>query len=332
MNMQHFLATCILCCLTSTVSFAQEDMAGSSDHPQVPRISGSVLIAHSITDFTEGEFLALDENDDPKRQYVEGQSTRLVYLTPAGTTPVSALRNYQEAFSALGEITEIYTCRRGDCARNTGKDFIWKDSARFANNSDDLGMIYSSHLFHTNQVYWYGKITSDAGSYDVSFYASERADHSLSRTDIEAGRILVHIQIIGDDSFEAELEFVEASAIASAIADDGHIALYGLFFNTGEDQLTAESTPTLAEIAKVLEGSPDLGVYVVGHTDSVGSVESNFDLSRRRAASVVQSLQQDYGIDSNRLVALGAGLTAPVATNQSDAGRALNRRVELVQR
>lgn len=332
MKMKLLSSLALLCSVFANAVFAYDEIAGGTDHPDVPRISGSVLVAHASVDFGEGAFLALGEDEKVTAQYAEGRSTKLIYVTPEGTTPLAALRNYQEAFADLGEVTEVYSCMRGDCVRRTGKDFIWKDSARFENNFDDLDTIYSSHLFHTNQVYWYAKVVSDTASYDVSFYASERADYSLNRTELGTGRTLTHIQIIGNTAFESDLEFVEASAIEEAIADKGFIALYGLFFDSGKDDLTATSAPTLAEIATVLDASPDLDVYVVGHTDSDGSVAGNEELSQRRAASVVSSLTRDYGIADDRLVAIGAGLAAPVATNQTEEGKALNRRVELVQR
>lgn len=71
-------------------------------------------------------------------------------------------------------------------------------------------------------------------------------------------------------------------------------------------------------------------MFIVGHTDTVGSVDANLKLSRERAQSVIQSLVSGHGIASARIVAFGNGPFAPVASNASDDGRALNRRVELV--
>jgi OOP family OmpA-OmpF porin len=69
----------------------------------------------------------------------------------------------------------------------------------------------------------------------------------------------------------------------------------------------------------------------VGHTDNQGKSEYNLDLSKRRAASVVRELTSKYNVPSNRLDAFGCGIYAPVASNESEDGRAKNRRVELVQ-
>jgi outer membrane protein OmpA-like peptidoglycan-associated protein len=73
-------------------------------------------------------------------------------------------------------------------------------------------------------------------------------------------------------------------------------------------------------------------VWVVGHTDYVGSADTNVALSLARAKAVVQALVQKYGIDAARLAPFGAGPYAPVATNDTEDGRAKNRRVELVKR
>lgn len=71
-------------------------------------------------------------------------------------------------------------------------------------------------------------------------------------------------------------------------------------------------------------------MLIVGHTDAKGALDYNRDLSQRRARSIVEALARDYGIERARLTPLGVGMAAPVATNRTDQGRALNRRVELV--
>ena len=77
---------------------------------------------------------------------------------------------------------------------------------------------------------------------------------------------------------------------------------------------------------------PELKVFVVGHTDMTGTLEHNLDLSKRRAAEVVRLLTTDHRIASTRLDAHGVGPLTPVSTNANEAGRQLNRRVELVAR
>jgi hypothetical protein len=100
---------------------------------------------------------------------------------------------------------------------------------------------------------------------------------------------------------------------------------------TGKDSLGPHSQPTLQEIAKLLTGNPKLKVQVVGHTDNQGTPDYNLDLSRRRAASVVRALTSNFGVAASRLSSFGCGPSSPVASNDSEDGKAKNRRVELVK-
>jgi outer membrane protein OmpA-like peptidoglycan-associated protein len=122
-----------------------------------------------------------------------------------------------------------------------------------------------------------------------------------------------------------------AADLSNGITGAGHIVVNGILFDTGKADVKSESDAALQEVAKLLKGKPSLKVYVVGHTDNVGGLAANIDLSKRRAASVVQSLTTKYGVSAAQLQSFGDGPYAPVASNHSEDGRALNRRVELVE-
>jgi len=122
-----------------------------------------------------------------------------------------------------------------------------------------------------------------------------------------------------------------AAALSGDLTGNGHVVVNGILFDTGKTDVKPESAPALTEIAKLLKANAKLKVYVVGHTDNVGALAGNMDLSKRRAASVVQSLTTKYGVPTTQLDAIGDGPSAPVASNDSEDGRALNRRVELVK-
>jgi outer membrane protein OmpA-like peptidoglycan-associated protein len=121
-----------------------------------------------------------------------------------------------------------------------------------------------------------------------------------------------------------------ADAFASGLKAHGHIAVEGIFFDTGKADLKPESQQAIGEVAKLLKADPALKVFVVGHTDNVGAVDANMKLSQDRAQAVVQALVRG-GISAARLRAFGSGPYAPVASNDAEAGRAKNRRVELVK-
>ena len=81
----------------------------------------------------------------------------------------------------------------------------------------------------------------------------------------------------------------------------------------------------------MLNDDPNLKLNIVGHTDNRGEAGYNLDLSKRRAAAVVDALVMTRNINAARLTSDGAGMERPIATNETDEGRALNRRVELVK-
>lgn len=123
----------------------------------------------------------------------------------------------------------------------------------------------------------------------------------------------------------------DASTMAKCIKDSGKATLYGIYFDTGKSDVKPESQAALKEIAKLMSNDPTLKLYVVGHTDNTGALDMNMKLSQDRATAVVNALVSQYSVVASRLKACGDGPTAPVATNDTDEGRALNRRVELVK-
>ena len=132
---------------------------------------------------------------------------------------------------------------------------------------------------------------------------------------------------------EAMVQDIVASAgvFLSDIKTTGHAAVYGIYFDTGKSAIKPESAQAIGEVAKLLKSAADLKVYVVGHTDNVGGLEANMKLSQSRADAVTQALVRDHGINASRLKAYGDGPYAPVSSNDTEEGRAKNRRVELVK-
>lgn len=134
---------------------------------------------------------------------------------------------------------------------------------------------------------------------------------------------------------ERELMKQEVVANAEAMGNDigatGHVSIYGIFFDTGKSDIKPESDAAIAEIVKLLHADGALKLYVVGHTDNVGSLDANMKLSKDRADAVVRTLTGKHGIDAARLKAFGVASLSPVTSNDSDEGKAKNRRVELVK-
>ncbi len=147
------------------------------------------------------------------------------------------------------------------------------------------------------------------------------------RTDFTSGYALFIVEKAG----MAQDIVADAAAMANDINATGHVAVYGIYFDSGKSLIKPESTQAIAEIAKLLKEQPALKLFVVGHTDNQGGVENNITLSRNRAEAVLKALTGEHGIAAARLRSHGCGQFSPVATNDSEEGRAKNRRVELVK-
>jgi outer membrane protein OmpA-like peptidoglycan-associated protein len=106
--------------------------------------------------------------------------------------------------------------------------------------------------------------------------------------------------------------------------------LYGILFDSSKAEVKPESKDTMAEIGKLLATNKSLKLLVVGHTDNVGGFAANLELSKKRADAVVAQLVSQSKVDARRLQSFGVAYASPVAPNVEEAGRARNRRVELV--
>ncbi|MBP9120814.1 MAG: OmpA family protein [Ignavibacterium sp.] len=170
-------------------------------------------------------------------------------------------------------------------------------------------------LLSDGRVY-HGKIEKNKG---VTYISAEAFNEGRDYTLI----------IVENKPMEDEVT-IDAAALNQGISETGKVAVYGIYFDSGKSIIKPESKPTIDEIVKMLQQSPKLKIFIVGHTDSDGSVESNMKLSSDRAAAVVKALTEN-GISASRLKSSGVGPYCPVESNHTEEGKAKNRRVELVE-
>ncbi|MDY6941831.1 MAG: OmpA family protein [Pseudomonadota bacterium] len=139
------------------------------------------------------------------------------------------------------------------------------------------------------------------------------------------------VDTLGSVAVEADMTRLNLAALNNAIESQGHASVYDIYFERDSARITDASEPALNAITAFLTQHPNDHFYVVGHTDDAGSFSASITLSRARAEAVKDALLE-RGIDEDRLDAHGAGPLSPLASNRSESGRELNRRVELVLR
>lgn len=175
-----------------------------------------------------------------------------------------------------------------------------------------------------------GKVMSPADSGDMTFKLAKGGKEIWCLVHIAStGSGTYYLNIVEKQLMQQDV-VIDAKAMGDGLAANGHIAIEGIHFDFGKSEVKPESKPAIDEMVSLLKQNPALKLWVVGHTDAVGSPEANVTLSNARASAVVKELVK-AGIDARRLSSFGAGPYAAVATNDTEEGRAQNRRVELVK-
>lgn len=307
---------------------AKDDSPGTVDHPVVSRYAGSFIDGQAVHDFigytlpvgpvvkdAEGERVPSEKIE------LEGRVTRTLYRGPKERSTLEIQRNYQMALEASGfEI--LFSCAGDDC----GRLFHWifyKDMAQRIRSTKT-----SASAFDLPQDLRYVAARGVVGDREVHVSVLVAFDAGFSTLSKQPVTLL---EVIESEEMKSGMVTIDAAAMAEGIDATGHIAIYGIYFDTNSAEVKPESAPTLEEIARLLHSRSDLELLVVGHTDNQGDYDYNMGLSARRAEAVARALTTEHGIDSSRLRSAGVGFLAPVASNDSAAGREQNRRVELVK-
>jgi len=284
-----------------------KDVEGSKDHPLISRYPGSVITEYGTTDFDEFTLPLGKVNGGVfvKSQHLEGKITYINYATPPERSDLEIYRNYEAALKTAGFET-LFACVHNDGCGTS--DFTLS------------GIQGGKRRWYSNGTrVLSAKLSRPEG--DAFVYLEQHA----------WGENYVALFIVEPKPMETGLVVVNAAALEGGLTRIGHVEVPGIFFDFNKSDVKPESKPALEEVAKMLKANPSLRVWVVGHTDSVGTVEANQKLSEARAAAVAKALVAGYGIGAARLKGYGVGPLAPVASNDTEEGRAKNRRVELVK-
>jgi OOP family OmpA-OmpF porin len=309
-----------------------QDIAGARDFQGIPRFQGSKIIGYQLLPYDGFRLPTGPVKEDDKFEWqlpdaidLEGKVTGYVYMLSPGKSALEVFRNYQGALTAAGFET-LFKCESAETCGN--------DSVLVQKVYADSHIMQNSGLRSAQAVVNGGEIRflsakRSAGGQDTYVSLAVAKEVNMGVGDQDSLSVVLHV--IEPKAMDQSMVFVDATKMANDIGATGHVALYGIYFDTGSAEIKAESEPTLGQIATLLKQDQNRKVAIVGHTDTVGGFDFNMSLSGRRSRAVVDALTRRYGIPGARLHAAGVGYLAPVASNESEQGRAKNRRVELVQ-
>lgn len=312
--MKYITLSIPLLIITGNV-FAQEDIPGSSDHQVISRFEGSQILRYSDKEFESFTYPLSSEMENfntlAETKSEEGRLVSIEYITGQGVSATQVFRTYYKQLEDAG-FKIIFSCQKKDCGSmpmHFTRNYLFNSSSKLGNVMTGQG---GSYLVAQG--------VKDDQAYIVSLVVGEERQN-LSRYRLD----IVEIE-------ELDVDKVNVESMESTLSKEGRFVLEGILFEFNKAELLPESNEALSLIAEFLKENPTKKIMIVGHTDNVGDHEFNLNLSEKRANAVVNELIESYSISNDRILAMGVGMASPVSTNETDEGRAKNRRVEIVLR
>lgn len=308
------------------------DIAGAKELAFLKRFKGSNIVYEETQSFEDLQIGAPDPKNPGGNWTLtpaEGQVTRIYYHLPSGHTVLEVLRNYEMALhdAGLTQLNERIGASDGDRdflgsvfrqSWETVNDFNWSGMGR--GGVQQIAYVTAQGNVGGQSVKLAVTVANYSHPVDVNY---------KTKVHFESDQPIVIVDAVVAKGVVDQMVTVKAADMASALAAKGVIDLYGVYFDTDKTDIKPESDATLNEIAILLKGNAALKLEISGHTDNTGTKDHNMKLSQGRADAVMAALVSKYGIDAKRLTARGYGDTKPVASNDTDANKAKNRRVEL---
>lgn len=304
-----------------------QDVDNAKDHELLTRYPGSNIVNYFTRDYNEVRLAVASgkpEKEPQKWLTVSGKQTAIVYEIPLGKSTVEVMKNYQDAmYAQKAEI--LFECKSGNCdgtsAWYSAKFFekVYGKDNRQSNGN--VSHYYGFEAYHEAQRYMVAKILTSDKVYYIEIGMTPSYD---------GNPVKVSVEIIEQEAMETGLIFLNAEVIKDKLEKEGKLILDGILFDTGKATLKQSSFAVIEMVGDYLNKNLQARLYIVGHTDDVGSLDTNLQLSEDRATAVVSALMNNYDDFGTRLTPLGVGPASPVSTNETEEGRMKNRRVEIV--
>jgi OmpA-OmpF porin, OOP family len=282
----------------------------------VSRFEGSVIKDQAQVAFDRTTLTTGVASDGSLLQLsFEGSRLWTAMQGPRGRSGFEVFASYREAISKAG-FQFVYACSREQCP---------SELFRRGLGGDAYSAIPRALTLH-----------GDGSIEDRHYLLAKRgtpAGDEYLRVAVAGPKLPVAVlDLLQPAVREQKVGVLSMDMIATDIARTGKAMLYAVYFDFDKAVVKPESGEQLVQLAAYLSANPGVNVYVVGHTDGKGALDYNASLSQQRAAAIVSTLTQNYRISATRVSPQAVGELAPVSTNETESGRALNRRVEIVKR
>ncbi len=316
MKISHLILYFGLCC-GANIAYAQGENLTISGY------EGSTLIGKYTSNYVQYHVAEgpLTREGFQKRSTPEGALECFLYRGPSGRTALEIFRNYEQQLKKSG-LSILFSCTDNSCLQGTYSSFFISLYGSTHNNVEkrntfpakEITNIYRGQ--HYVSALWKGTETNKYVTIGIA-----------TVDDV----IYTYIDILTQKNMDTDMVKITANYIRDEISKQGKVVIYETLFETGKSTLMPTAAAVINEMLSYIRANPTKNFYVVGHTDDTGDFEANMTLSMQRAQRLTDELIKK-GATARQLTPKGVGPLAPVGTNQTEAGKQRNRRVELVER
>jgi outer membrane protein OmpA-like peptidoglycan-associated protein len=299
--------------LIGNAAAQKTDKAGSQDHPLLSRFEGFIIDSYEVAQFDRYRLpigLALNRKTLGDTTTLEGKVTKIHYAffgKEGAPSLFQIFKSYEELF-AEKSAEVVYSCFKSECGKGAKNLVVASAVSK---------QLLNGFMQFGEHAYTAVKLEQESKQIYIALYVRQERDrvayelHFVELTKMNTGQISM-------------------ADIQKGIEDTGKQVFYGLYFDTGKSSLQESAKAELALLATFLKNNQERAFFIVGHTDNTGNYQSNLRLSKARANSVVKELKEEQGINTKNIIPIGIGPVSPMVNNNSEVGRAKNRRVELV--
>lgn len=304
--------------LTANTTWALQEPG--QDLPFLGRYPGSVMDAYKTSQFDEVAIPLgpLGKNGPARSETIQGKVTYIRYKMPEGRSALEIANNYQQALQQAGFRT-LWQCANNACRASPDAPFsmmLWPGAPTRNTNHDEPFAFFQSGGRAITAEHRAADGVRTVAFIDINSYDKDISVYAVQTVPMQSGMVT------------SDAGQLTRQNMASALVRQGRFAMR-LPFDFNQATLRPDALPTVVELARLMQQYPALRVRLEGHTDRVGTDAYNHKLSLGRAQAVKAALLAQ-GITGQRIEVAAFGATRPVASNDTDAGRAQNRRVEVV--
>ncbi|MEA3477440.1 MAG: OmpA family protein [Bacteroidota bacterium] len=318
------LIICLMFSSLTTFSQRTSDIEGSKDYPKISRFQGAVIEFYKEIKWGSYKLPVSDKGtiDWEKPMALDGKVTRIQYTVSKDNNSEFVLHNYKSGFTQSGY--EIMISIANEELGFSDRPHTWNDKYYVSGgyydglNNEKFGVGIGFPTWKNHHSFIAARGHEDGKDVYAIVYTVVDENYTLITQDV------IEVEAV-------ETGLVSVDNISSDITKKGHIAIYGIHFETGKSTLKPESASALKTISDYINTHPDKKFYIVGHTDNIGEFSTNMTLSEDRAKSVMTELTEKYNVNIGQLKAYGVSSLVPVFSNITEEGKAKNRRVEIVE-